>query len=356
MASAIDLEGVALHGHMKGVTMLKFNRDGDLLFSSSRDTDCSACCWHTKTGHLFGSYTTVGQIENRNYDAAMVALDVNQESTLLATMGAGEEALLWSVETGKLLGTVRRNMTSGASVGFSHDDGKLMVATKGRSQTLSAVSIYNLPFTVPKSGEDIAPMGNQIVDISCYETDETITWASWGPTDNSIYYSEGGFMHILDVETNQVKRSRQIHMDEGEVINRFSFDPNYLTLATASTDKTSHLIDYRDLSTIQVYQSDVPVNDVSISPTADHVMLGGGMDAASVTTQGGQSIFEVKFYHKVHGQQLGQLRCHFGTITAMSFHPDGRGFASASYDGLIKMYRFANSYSSAPGAKPVWTL
>ncbi|KAG5464236.1 hypothetical protein LSCM1_00417 [Leishmania martiniquensis] len=356
MTSAVDLEGVALHGHMKGVTMLKFNRDGDLLFSSAKDTNCSACCWQAKTGKLLGSYTTVGQVEGRTYDAAMVALDVNRESTLLATASAGEEVLLWSVESGALLGSVSRSLSSGASVGFSHDDTLMMVATKGRSSTSSAIQVYNVPFTVPKASEDIAPVKTPFTIFSTFETPDTITWAAWGPTNETIYYAEGGYMNILDVEANKVIRSRQIHEDENEVINRFSWDPNYLTLATASTDKTSHLIDFRDLATIQVYRSDVPVNDVSISPNADHVILGGGMDAAAVTTQGGQSIFEVKFFHKVQGHQLGQLRCHFGTINAISFHPDGRGFASASYDGLIKMYRFGDAYESAPGAKPLWTL
>lgn len=161
-------------------------------------------------------------------------------------------------------------------------------------------------------------------------------------------------MHIFDVEREKVIRSREIH--SSGIINRFNFDRDYLTLATASTDCTAVLLDYKDLNPIQVYKSDVPVNDVSISPNADHVILGGGIEAAAVTTQGGQSTFEVKFYHKVHGTQLGQLRCHFGTITALTFHPDGRGFASASYDGIIKLFRFDKNYITSPGAEQVWTL
>ncbi|CCW61174.1 unnamed protein product [Phytomonas sp. EM1] len=356
MTSTINLSGVALHGHMKDVTMLKFNHDGDLLFSSSRDTECNACCWYAKTGELLGSYTTVGQGSQRAFDSAVVALDVNRYSTLFATANAGEETMLWSVETGALLGTISRALSSGSSVGFSHDDSLLMVATKGRSGMKSAIQLYNLPFTVPPVGEDIAPAKTTFNPTSSYETDspELITWASWGPTNDTIYFSEGAYMHILDVETNKVIRSREIH--PGYVINRFKFDSNYLTLATASTDCTACLLDQRELSIMQTYQSDGPINDVSISPTADHVILGGGIDAAAVTTKGGQANFEVKFFHRVHGTQLGQLRCHFGTITAMTFHPDGRGFASASHDGLIKMYRFDENYTSAPGGVPLWSL
>ncbi|CCW69243.1 unnamed protein product [Phytomonas sp. Hart1] len=357
MSSVINLSGVALHGHMKGVTMLKFNADGDLLFSSSRDTDCSVCGWYAKTGEMMGSYTTVGKPGNsRGFDPAMVALDVNRHSTLLATASAGEETMLWSVETGALLGTVARPLSSGASVGFSHDDALLMVATKGRASMKSGIQLYHLPFTTPPAGEDIAPARTAFNPTSTFETEspEMITWASWGMTNDTIYFSEGAFMHILDVETNKVIRSREIH--PGYVINRFKFDADALTLATASTDCTACLLDQRELSILQTYQSDVPINDVSISPVADHVILGGGMDAAAVTTQGSQSTFEVKFFHRVHGTQLGQLRCHFGTITAMTFHPDGHGFASASYDGLIKLYRFDENYATAPGSVPLWSL
>lgn len=360
MSVSVNLNGVALHGHMKGVTMLKFNHDGDMLFSSSRDTNCSAIGWHFETNEMLGSYTTVGVGDSkRTHDLAMVALDVNRYSTLLATASAGEDILLWSVESGALLGTINREMSSGAAVGFSHDDRMLMVATKGRGMSRSAVTVYNLPFQVPPIGQDIAPTStvmNPFLQYECSNKETKITWASWGPTNDTIYFSEGGSIHILDVETMKVIHSRRVHDGENAEINRFKFDSNYLTLATASKDCTAHLLDHRDLQTMQVYKSDVPIHDISINPYTDHIILGGGMDAQDVTTQGGETTFEVKFFHKIHGQQLGQIRCHFGTITAMSFHPDGKGFCSGSYDGLIKSYRFSDSIQDAPGARPIWSL
>lgn len=360
MSVSVSLSGVTLHSHMKGVTMLKFNHDGDLLFSSSRDTDCSALGWYTKDYSLLGSYTTIGVGDSkRTHDHAMIALDVNRYSTLLATASAGEDVLLWSVETGALLGTINREMSSGAAVEFSHDDRMLMVATKGRGSLQSAVSIYNIPFRVPPLGEDIEPtktVFNPFLQFENKNKDEKITCAAWGPTNDTIYFSEGGSINILDVETMTVIQSRKVHDKENGTINRFKFDSNYLTLATASSDCTAHLLDHRDLQTMQIYQSEFPINDISINPYTDHVILGGGMNADEVTTKGGVSTFEVKFYHKIHGQLLGQVRCHFGTITAMSFHPDGKGFCSGSFDGFIKSYRFSDAIDDAPGARPIWTL
>ncbi|EPY35532.1 translation initiation factor 3 subunit I [Strigomonas culicis] len=337
--------------------MLTFNREGDLLLSSSRDTNCSACCWHARDGHMQGSFTTVTPDSKRLHDPANTAIDVNNYSTIAATASSGEEAMLWSVETGALLGTINRPMSSGSAVNFSHDDRMLMVATKGRSSTRSAINVYNVPIAVPPRGEAPAPAKTDFNPTITHEADsgEFITWAAWGPTNTTIYFSEGGFMNLLDVETGRLVHRKEIH--EQGPINRFRFSRDYLTLATAGEDCTAHLLDHRDFSTIQVYESDVPVNDVSISPTADHVILGGGMDASAVTTQGGSSVFEVKFFHKVYGTPLGHLsHLHFGTITSLSFTPDGKGFASGSFDGIIKLCRFGENYHSATGAVPLWSL
>lgn len=336
----------------KMVSSLKFNPDGDLLFATSRDTNCSAACWHTKTGELLGTYSAVGQ-GNHKFDPAMSACDVSSQSMLFATTSAGEETFIWSVRTGSLLGTISTEMHSGRSVAFSHDDNLLMVATQGRGGRKGVISLYNMPFSPPRGDEDIAKTKLKLSPESTMECD-SISWASWGPTNDTIYISDGGYMHIMDVETNRIVRSRQIHMEKP--INRFKFEPNYLTLATCSADCTANLLDYRDLSTIQTYTNDLPINDVSISPCSDHVILGGGVDAQDVTTQSGKSDFKVKFFHKVNGTALGEFKCHFGTITAMSFTPDGRGFASAGADSQVKLFHFDENYDKVPGAVPLWTL
>lgn len=83
--------------------------------------------------------------------------------------------MIWSVETGVLLGTISRSMSSGASVGFSHDDRLLMVATKGRANTKSAIELYNLPFTIPGVGEDIAPAKTKFNPTFTHELDDNET-------------------------------------------------------------------------------------------------------------------------------------------------------------------------------------
>ncbi|CAD2212920.1 WD domain, G-beta repeat, putative [Angomonas deanei] len=353
---------IPLSAHNKAVTCIQFNHEGDLLLSSSKDTNCSACAWHTRNGELLGSFTTVGK-GTRNYDSANGAIAVNRYSTMVATASTGEDVMLWSLQTGDNLAKISRPPVSMSSVAFSYGDDKLLTACKGRGMSKSAVLIYNLPFTPPKVGQDIEPVKtefNPVVEHELESKEEKISWATWGPTNDSVYFAVGNTLRILDVETNTVVLSKEIHDAEGPgegMINRFKFAPDYLTLATASTDGWAKLVDFRDLTVIQGYHSGEPVNDVSISPIADHVVLGGGLDAQMVTTQGGASTFDVKVFHKVRGTQLGQIsKRHFGTITAMSLTPDGRGLASGAADGFIKLFRFDEKYDSAIGRVPIWSL
>ncbi|CBH17960.1 eukaryotic translation initiation factor 3 subunit 2, putative [Trypanosoma equiperdum] len=338
----MNIQGMALHGHMKPVTMIKFNREGDLLFSTAKEPNVSV--WYTKTGERLGTY---------DGHSAISACDVNNYSTLLVTGGMDFKAKLWCVETGEELANIMLR-TPARAVGFSHDDNLLMVSTSRKMGQKSAVQLYNLPFLPPKDGYSIHPVNTVFNPCTEFVSEnDDVTFAIWGPTNDTIYYSTSdGSVAILDVETMSTVCTHKPHE---ETINRISFDSNYYTLITASKDKTARLLDSRDLSVVQTYTSDVPVNDASISPRGDHVIIGGGMDAQDVTTQGGQTTFEVKFYHKVHEKQLGQVRCHFGTINSVCFFPDGRGFASGAFDGLVKLHRFDDKYSSTPGAIPLWT-
>ena len=45
---------IALKGHERSITCIKYNRDGDLIFSSSKDTKPTV--WYTDTGERLGTY------------------------------------------------------------------------------------------------------------------------------------------------------------------------------------------------------------------------------------------------------------------------------------------------------------
>ena len=327
---------LAFHGHNKPVTALRFNDEGDLLFTGSKDG--TVCGYRTDGGERIGTYSG---------HKAILDIGVNHASTLMASAGMDFKTCIWEVETGKLLDTI----DNGAIVrctGFLHDDSKLFTVVDGIRGSYSSLSFYNI---MPQLHHGQSAPGKYNPTIK-WESPEKIMYAALGPTNDHMYLAfETGELCVLDIETQQEVCSSAPHREE---VRRLQFDRTYHTIASASKDKTACLLDMRNLRTIQTYKSNVPVNDCAISPRADHVLLAGGTEAVDVTTTGGSDKFGVRFHHKVYGELLGEVFCHFGTMHRVLFHPSGKGFATGAEDGFAKLHMFENSYFRSPGADPIW--
>lgn len=332
------LNPIAMHGHMKPVTMVKFNREGDLLFSTSKEADGIAC-WYTKTGERLGTYA--------GGHKSIAGCDVNGASTVLATAGFDLCVNLWDVEKGDSLARIEHDAPV-RCVGFSHDDSTFFSVTDGKMGQKPTIHLFNLPSQI---GEK--PITTKFNPRAQFTNPENIMHAEWGPTNDHIFFGcDDGAVAVMDVETQKEVMAALPHSEE---VRKLHFCPEYRTIVTASKDKSAKLLDSRSLKTITTYTTDVPVNDASIAPRADHVLVGGGTEAQDVTTTGGASKFEVKFFHKVFGgAPLGSVKCHFGTINSVAFHPSGKLFASGAVDGYVKLQRFDSQYKESPGYNPVW--
>jgi translation initiation factor 3 subunit I len=128
-------------------------------------------------------------------------------------------------------------------------------------------------------------------------------------------------------------------------INRVSFNRAKTLFITSSNDFTSKLYDIVDLRHLKTYKTDRPVNDAVISETKDHILLGGGQEAMSVTTTSGKvGKFETRFFHLVYEEEFGTVKGHFGPINALAINPNGRCYASGAEDGYIRLHYFDKSY------------
>jgi hypothetical protein len=71
---------------------------------------------------------------------------------------------------------------------------------------------------------------------------------------------------------------------------------------------------------LKTYKTDRPVNDAVISETKEHILLGGGQEAMSVTTTSGKvGKFETRFFHLVYEEEFGTVKGHFGPINACTY-------------------------------------
>lgn len=334
-----EVKPIALHGHMKPVTQIRYNREGDLIFSSGKDGIIS--CWRTTTGERIGTY---------GGHSAIAGIAVNCSTTLLASAGFDTKTNIYHAETGKIVGNID-HMAPCRAVGFSYDDRILFCVTDKKMRQEGKIHFFNLQDHLSRGVEATVKL-NPFSEFKMPGGD-VISYAEFGPTQETIYFGmENGTVGIIDVEKQALIRSARPHK-EGEEVVRLHFDSNFYTVITASKDCTAKLLDPRTLQTIQTYQSDYPVNDASVSPISDHVIIGGGIDAqeAARTATGG---FSIRFHHKIYENELGSTNCHFGTVTGMQFHPTGMQFASCAADGFVKLYPFGEGYKSSVGSVPLW--
>ncbi|KAG4140523.1 hypothetical protein ERO13_D06G023250v2 [Gossypium hirsutum] len=109
---------ILMKGHERPLTFLKYNRDGDLLFSCAKDH--TPTVWFADNGERIGTY--------RGHNGAVWSCDVSRDSMRLITGSADQTVKLWNVQTGAQLCTF--NFGSPArSVDFSVGD-KLAVIVR----------------------------------------------------------------------------------------------------------------------------------------------------------------------------------------------------------------------------------
>ena len=153
---------------------------------------------------------------------------------------------------------------------------------------------------------------------------------------------DDGSIRLYDHRTGECTREFSAH---GKKINRVKFNRDKTMFITSSADFTSKLYDAVDMEHLKTYKTDRPVNAAVMHPTREHILLGGGQEAMSVTTTGSRSgKFETKFFHSVYQTEFGIVKGHFGPINAIDVNPDGKSYASGAEDGYIRLHFFDEDY------------
>lgn len=88
-----------LHGHERPITQIKYNREGDLLFSSSKDNKPNV--WYSLNGERLGTFN--------GHQGAVWCIDVDWQTKNFMS-GAGDNSLkVWDCETGTEIGHITTN-------------------------------------------------------------------------------------------------------------------------------------------------------------------------------------------------------------------------------------------------------
>ncbi|XP_076472910.1 eukaryotic translation initiation factor 3 subunit I-like [Babylonia areolata] len=320
------MKPIMLHGHERSITQIKYNREGDLIYSCAKDSQPNV--WYSLNGERLGTFN--------GHNGAVWCIDVDWNTTKVLTGSADNSCKLWDAKTGVNISTLETR-TAVRSCGFSYSGNYIMLTTDKTMGFPCEVLVYDI--------RDDTQMlnGEPLQRITLPTTEAKITSAVWADLDDLILTGhENGECKQFEVKTGDMINSCREH---GKQINDIQLSKDGNWFITASKDFTSKLFDMQTMDPLKTFKTERPVNSASLSPLFDHVVLGGGQEAMSVTTTSTKiGKFDARFFHLVFEEEFGSVKGHFGPINSLSFHPDGKSYSSGGEDGYVRVHYFDQTY------------
>ncbi|ODV63996.1 translation initiation factor eIF3 subunit i [Ascoidea rubescens DSM 1968] len=319
---------ILLKGHERALTQVKYNREGDLILTVSKDSVASI--WYSFNGERLG--TLNGHI------GTIWSIDILNDSSLALTGSADFTAKLWSVQTGKNIFTYQYE-TPVRRVEFSpHQNNKALLVTDEVMGIEGTITILTINTAEPEKQNK-----EPLLIIKKKKSFSKITVAGWSYLDKYIIAGHNdGSISKFDAKTGEFISSVKEHSG---VITDLQFSKDRTYFITSSKDKSAKIFDVDTLKLLKVYVADAPMNSALITPVKDFVVLGGGQEARDVTTTSSeQGKFEARFYHKIFQDEIGRVKGHFGPLNYVAVHPLGIGYSSGGEDGYVRVHVFDKPY------------
>ena len=244
-----------LQGHERPITVVKYNYDGDLLFSASKDQ--VPCIWRVENGERIGTF--------HGHKGTVWDLDPDRFSNYLLTASADATVKMWSCETGDLIRTFNhRGPVRG--VCWS-DDNKLFATISDPFVEHNAkISIFDSR----KGGEDDGDV-EPVLEIDVPKENNkrvqmTNIW--WTYLNEHLMVSfDNGLIRLYDPQTGDIDDEFRAHEKK---INRLQFNRDKSMFITSSADFTAKLYDAVNLKHLKTYTTDrcqmLTIKEISKSP------------------------------------------------------------------------------------------
>ncbi|KAJ8080362.1 translation initiation factor eIF3 subunit [Marasmius tenuissimus] len=324
------MKPILLQGHERSLTQIKFNKEGDLLFTCSKDHRINV--WYTQNGERLGTYD--------GHNGTVWTVDVDFESKYMISGAADNTLRLWSVSSGKCLYTWEFP-TAVKRVAFSKDGKQVVCITEQRMGHQCAIRV----FAISRSGDGTKQSQTPLHMFNPIGSKATV--CAFTPQSNVVITGhESGKVALFNVKTGEeIDNNERAH---GDVVTDLQMSEDSTHCITSSKDKSARIHDTKSLLVIKTFTTETPLNSAALAPNKPYVLLGGGQDAMSVTTTSlRQGKFETRFWHKIFEEEVGRVKGHFGPINTIAVHPKGTCYASGGEDGFVRVHHFEESYFRA---------
>jgi translation initiation factor 3 subunit I len=345
------MKPLILQGHSRPIKDLKFNIDGDLLFSASDDRYITL--WATETGERIGTF---------HHSAAVNTMSLTNDSKILVSGDKTGGCYFWEINTGALLKKIDMDPTvSVRSTELSFGQENVAIAYSGRlREAKSQIDIYRVS-DILSASTDSKSIIRELEPIKSFSPNVSkFAQSKWINLNNNLVVShEDGTMCLIDYKTSDIVKQTKFHTD---LIMDFDISRKEEIILTASKDGKSCVIDPDSFDLIHTLHPKDPtrgLNSCKISPLFTHTdeeeakyhaLIAGGQESRNVTTtharEGG---FDVLFYNIMYGEELGAVQGHFGPVNTLAFGPNGRIFASGAEDATIRVHKLEEEYNNLDG-------
>ncbi|CAI0440538.1 unnamed protein product [Linum tenue] len=212
---------ILMKGHERPLTFLKYNREGDLLFSCAKDH--TPTVWFADDGERLGTY--------RGHNGAVWSCDVSRDSTRLITASADQTAKLWNVQTGEQLHTF--NFDSPArSVDFSVGDNLAVITTDPFMAFTSAIHVKRI------ASDPSEQTGDSVLVLKGPQG--RINRAVWGPLNRTIISAgEDSIIRRWDTETGKLLQESEPEVGHTKQITSLAKSSDGSHFVTGSLDKSA---------------------------------------------------------------------------------------------------------------------
>jgi translation initiation factor 3 subunit I len=339
------MKPIILQGHSRPIRDIKFNREGDLLFTGSNDRYVTL--WASETGERIGTYY---------HAAAVINMGVTLDSKLLVSGDATGGLYFWEVSSGTLLRKIEMESTLSIKyLDLSLGDQNVCFAYGGRTKDAkSSIDVYSINDLFAAKTEDKIIKDCPILKQFNSTKSKYVNCKWMNLNRNILCGREDGVVQLLDYNSGNILKEKQIHK---EMLMDIDISKKEEVILTASKDGKSCVLDpdtFEVLHTMFPQNPTRNLNSCKISPLFSlgddieekfHAILAGGQESRDVTTthakKGG---FEILFYNLMFGEELGAVQGHFGPVNTLAFGPDGKVVASGAEDATIRLHKLEEDY------------